>query len=97
MSAFFAEYYSNIIECTKNINKTQINSIVQKLIKLRERKGRLILIGIGGSLANCSHAVNDFRKLCSIKALTPTDNISEFSARINDDGWDSFCKLDEGK
>ena len=90
MSAFLQEYYSNIIECAKNINQTQINTIVQKLIKLRKRKGRLILIGIGGSLANCSHAVNDFRKLCNIKAITPTDNISEFSARINDDGWDSF-------
>ena len=90
MSAFLQEYYSNIIACAKNISQTQINTIVQKLIKLRKRKGRLILIGIGGSLANCSHAVNDFRKLCNIKAITPTDNISEFSARINDDGWDSF-------
>ena len=90
MSTFLQEYYSNIIECAKNINQTKINTIVQKLIKLRKRKGRLILIGIGGSLANCSHAVNDFRKLCNIKAITPTDNISEFSARINDDGWDSF-------
>ena len=104
MSAFLQEYYSNIIACAKNINQTQINTIVQKLIRLRKRKGRLILIGIGGSLANCSHAVNDFRKLCNIDAYTPVDNISEITAKTNDEGFETifdsylrltnFCKND---
>ncbi len=90
MTSFLKEYYSKIIECAEEINYEQLNTIVKRLVNLRNRKGRLILLGIGGSLANCSHAVNDFRKLCNIKAISPTDNISEFSARINDDGWDSF-------
>ena len=60
-----------------------------ELGQLRERKGRLFLIGVGGSAANCSHAVNDFRKLCGIETYSPVDNVSELTARTNDEGWDS--------
>ena len=56
---------------------------------LRDRGGRLFLLGVGGSAANCSHAVNDFRKLCGIEAYTPVDNVSELTARTNDEGWDT--------
>jgi len=56
---------------------------------LRERNGRLFLLGVGGSAGNCSHAVNDFRKLCGIEAYTPVDNVSELTARTNDEGWDT--------
>ena len=56
---------------------------------LRERGGRLFLLGVGGSAANCSHAVNDFRKLCGIEAYTPVDNVSELTARTNDEGWET--------
>ena len=80
----------SIIKCADDINKEKLIDIVNELVKLRKRNGRLILLGIGGSLANCSHAVNDFRKLCNIRAITPADNISEFSARVNDDGWNSY-------
>ncbi|MEA2235622.1 MAG: D-sedoheptulose 7-phosphate isomerase [Thermoanaerobaculia bacterium] len=59
------------------------------LAELRERHGRLFLLGVGGSAANCSHAVNDFRKICGIEAYAPTDNVSELTARTNDDGWAS--------
>lgn len=59
------------------------------LAELRERKGRLFLLGVGGSAANCSHAVNDFRKICGIEAYAPTDNVSELTARTNDEGWAS--------
>ena len=60
-----------------------------ELGQLRERKGRLFLIGVGGSAANCSHAVNDFRKVCGIETYSPIDNVSELTARTNDEGWDS--------
>jgi D-sedoheptulose 7-phosphate isomerase len=59
------------------------------LAALRERHGRLFLLGVGGSAANCSHAVNDFRKICGIEAYAPTDNVSELTARTNDEGWPS--------
>lgn len=64
-----------------------IEYLVHNLVNLRERRGRLFLLGVGGSAANCSHAVNDFRKLCGIEAYAPTDNVSELTARTNDDGW----------
>ena len=56
---------------------------------MRGRKGRLFILGVGGSAANCSHAVNDFRKLCGIETYAPTDNVSELTARTNDEGWGS--------
>jgi D-sedoheptulose 7-phosphate isomerase len=59
------------------------------MIELRQKGGRLFLLGIGGSAANCSHAVNDFRKICGIECYTPTDNVSELTARTNDIGWES--------
>lgn len=68
----------------------EIESMVRELVKLRERKGRLFFIGLGGSAANCSHAVNDFRKLCGIEAYAPTDNVAELTARANDEGWASI-------
>lgn len=66
----------------------QVERLANELVALREREGRLFLLGVGGSAANCAHAVNDFRKLCNIEAYAPTDNVSELTARINDDGWD---------
>jgi D-sedoheptulose 7-phosphate isomerase len=63
--------------------------MVEGLDKLREGGGRLFFLGVGGSAANCSHAVNDFRKLAAIEAYSATDNVSELTARINDDGWGS--------
>src|SRR3954470_11509990 len=59
------------------------------LLALRDRGGRLFILGVGGSAANCSHAVNDFRKLCGIEAYAPTDNVSELTARTNDEGWET--------
>jgi D-sedoheptulose 7-phosphate isomerase len=64
-----------------------VERLVSELVALRERGGRLFLLGVGGSAANCSHAVNDFRKLCGIEAYTPVDNVSELTARTNDEGW----------
>lgn len=67
-----------------------IDAMIEEFVKLRERKGRLFVLGVGGSAANASHAVNDFRKLTNIETYAPTDNISELTARTNDEGWNSF-------
>src|SRR2546430_13068975 len=64
-----------------------VERIAEGLVELRARKGRLFLIGVGGSAANCSHAVNDFRKLAGIEAYSPCDNVAELTARTNDEGW----------
>ena len=69
------------------IDSDQVEKMVAELVALRERKGRLFIIGLGGSAANASHAVNDFRKLCGIEAYAPTDNVAELTARANDEGW----------
>ncbi len=65
-----------------------IQALASEILKVRESAGRLFFLGVGGSAGNCSHAVNDFRKLCGIETYAPTDNVSELTARINDDGWD---------
>src|SRR5271168_5540287 len=64
-----------------------IDRMVGRLVALRERGGRLFFLGVGGSAGNCSHAVNDFRKIADIEAYAPTDNVSELTARTNDEGW----------
>jgi D-sedoheptulose 7-phosphate isomerase len=66
-----------------------IEKLATLLVQLRERGGRLFLLGVGGSAANCSHAVNDFRKIAQIEAYAPTDNVSELTARTNDEGWET--------
>lgn len=71
------------------INAGAIDDMASDLATLRGRNGRLFILGVGGSAANASHAVNDFRKLCGIETYAPTDNVSELSARTNDDGWES--------
>src|SRR5260370_15158306 len=79
-------------EASSIIAKLDVESIERTanlLSELRDRDGRLFLLGVGGSAANCSHAVNDFRKLCGIEAYAPTDNVSELTARTNDEGWDT--------
>src|SRR5437868_1239126 len=66
-----------------------VERIVAGLVELRSRQGRLFLLGVGGSAANCSHAVNDFRKLAGIEAYSPCDNVAELTARTNDEGWET--------
>ncbi len=65
------------------------SKFVELLVQVRARSGRLFFLGVGGSAANCSHAVNDFRKIAGIEAYAPTDNVSELTARTNDEGWAS--------
>lgn len=71
----------------RKINSEKIEKIVKVLQILKKKKGRLFFLGVGGSGANCSHAVNDFRKLCQIEAYSPIDNVAEITARTNDSGW----------
>ena len=86
---FIKKYFNFINEILSTIDIKKIDNLILELIKIRIKKGRIFFIGLGGSAANASHAVNDFRKLCNINAITPLDNISELTARINDDGWKS--------
>jgi D-sedoheptulose 7-phosphate isomerase len=85
---FIRQYLNEVSEITNELDVGSIERIVTLLVELRERKGRMFLLGIGGSAANTSHAVNDFRKLVGIEAYSPTDNVSEITARVNDQGWD---------
>ncbi len=82
----------HLSETTEIIGKLDANSI-EKMVTIlrdcRDRKGRLFILGVGGSAANASHAVNDFRKICGFEAYAPTDNVSELTARVNDEGWDT--------
>jgi D-sedoheptulose 7-phosphate isomerase len=83
-------FLTEVKRICENISCDSIEGMVDELIALRARKGRLFLIGVGGSAGNCSHAVNDFRKLCGIEAYSAADNISELTARANDEGWDTI-------
>ncbi len=89
ITTYINTYLSGAQEVIKTIEKKDIEKVIKLLIKLKKRKGRLFLLGVGGSAANCSHAVNDFRKICNIETYTPVDNISELTARTNDEGWDT--------
>lgn len=83
------EYLNEVLDITRRLDRQAIDKTVGELEALRQRGGRLFFLGVGGSAGNCSHAVNDFRKIASIESYTPTDNVSELTARINDDGWES--------
>ena len=89
MSNFVAGFFEEVGEIAKSIDHEAIDNLVGELVALRERGGRLFIIGVGGSAANASHAVNDFRKLCGIETYAPTDNVSELTARTNDEGWET--------
>jgi D-sedoheptulose 7-phosphate isomerase len=76
-------------EILTRLDASTIERVAEVLVATRERGGRLFFLGVGGSAANCSHAVNDFRKLAGFEAYAPTDNVSELTARTNDEGWDT--------
>lgn len=82
-------YFQEVVKVAQQIDIDAVERLADELAKLRERAGRLFVLGVGGSAGNCSHAVNDFRKLCGIEAYAPTDNVSELTARTNDEGWDT--------
>jgi D-sedoheptulose 7-phosphate isomerase len=87
--SFAASYLREVQEIAARLDSESIEQAAALLASVRERGGRLFVLGVGGSAANASHAVNDFRKIAGIEAYTPTDNVSELTARINDEGWAS--------
>ena len=82
-------HLTELIDIAKSINVHDIESIVDLLSDIKLNNGRLFILGVGGSAANASHAVNDFRKITGIESYAPTDNIAELTARTNDDGWET--------
>lgn len=86
--SFTKTYLNQVVQIVQQMDPVFVDQIVDELVNVRDRSGRLFFIGVGGSAGNASHAVNDFRKICEIECYTPTDNVSEFSARINDEGWE---------
>ena len=87
--SFAKTFIEEAVAVLKGIDTVAIEALAQGLANLRDRGGRLFILGVGGSAGHASHAVNDFRKICGIESYTPTDNVSELTARINDEGWDS--------
>jgi D-sedoheptulose 7-phosphate isomerase len=85
--SFSEKHLNETIEITKQINSEVVETIVELLSDVKATGGRLFVLGVGGSAANASHAVNDFRKLAGIEAYAPTDNVAEITARTNDEGW----------
>src|SRR5712675_3573153 len=82
-------YFQEVVKVAQQIDLPGIEKLATELAALRERHGRLFFLGVGGSAGNCGHAVNDFRKLCGIETYSPVDNVSELTARTNDEGWDT--------
>ena len=82
-------YFEEVAQIAAAVDHAAIERIAEGLAQLRTQGGRLFFLGVGGSAANCSHAVNDFRKLAGIEAYSPCDNVAELTARTNDEGWDT--------
>jgi D-sedoheptulose 7-phosphate isomerase len=85
--SFVQEYLEETQKVVAGLDPATLEKMVDELARVRERGGRLFILGVGGSAANASHAVNDFRKICGFEAYAPTDNVSELTARTNDEGW----------
>jgi D-sedoheptulose 7-phosphate isomerase len=89
MDSFAKKYLDESLEVIRKLDATSIEDLATGLAGVREGGGRLFILGVGGSAGHAGHAVNDFRKLCGFEAYAPTDNVSELTARVNDEGWDT--------
>ncbi len=89
---FYEDFFNGAAEIAKQIDIEALERLTSQIKIIKKNKGRIFFLGVGGSAGNCSHAVNDFRKLCNIECYSPLDNVSELTARINDEGWDSSLK-----
>jgi D-sedoheptulose 7-phosphate isomerase len=87
--SFADTYLAETARILESLDRAALERMATALASARDSGGRLFVLGVGGSAAHASHAVNDFRKLCEFEAYAPTDNVSELSARVNDDGWES--------
>jgi D-sedoheptulose 7-phosphate isomerase len=83
-------FLQQLFQSIKNLDRDKIKKLVSEIVKIKKKKGRIFFLGIGGSAGNASHAVNDFRKICNIECYCPTDNISEMTARTNDEGFEKI-------
>jgi D-sedoheptulose 7-phosphate isomerase len=97
---YTANYLNEVSQIAERIDQSAVENIIKLLLQIRKNGGRLFFLGVGGGAGNATHAVNDFRKICGIESYSACDNISELTARINDDGWESVftewlkgCKL----
>ena len=89
MTVFADKFLAETVDIIRDIDVAAVEHCASGLAEVRRRGGRLFVLGVGGSAAHASHAVNDFRKICGFEAYAPTDNVAELTARINDDGWDT--------
>ncbi|MDQ6802394.1 MAG: SIS domain-containing protein [Acidobacteriota bacterium] len=87
--SFSRTFLDETVDIVRRIDAAAVDRLAEALAKVRDAGGRLFIIGVGGSAGHASHAVNDFRKICRFEAYTPTDNVSELTARVNDEGWES--------
>jgi len=86
---FIEKYFTDAKMIIDKIDRDQILKMISIINETRKKNGRMFILGVGGGAGHASHAVNDFRKICGIESYTPTDNVSELTARVNDDGWES--------
>ena len=86
---FIDQYFTEAKKIIDKINRDEILKMISIINETRSRNGRMFILGVGGGAGHASHAVNDFRKICGLEAYTPTDNVSELTARVNDDGWET--------
>jgi len=86
---YINQYFDEAKEIIGSLDRSEITKMIQIISNLRSCEGRMFILGVGGGAGHASHAVNDFRKICGIEAYTPTDNVSELTARINDEGWET--------
>ncbi len=84
-----ARYFQEVAQIAETINLDTIEKMISVIQETAERRGRLFFLGVGGSAANCTHAVNDFRKIAGIESYSPVDNVAELTARTNDEGWET--------
>ena len=89
MSDFTDQFLAETAEIIAAIDRAKVEEMVERLARVRDGGGRLFILGVGGSAAHAGHAVNDFRKICGFEAYAPTDNVSELTARVNDEGWET--------
>lgn len=89
MASFSDDFLAETTEIVAALDREDIERVASGLARVRDGGGRLFILGVGGSAGHASHAVNDFRKLCALEAYAPTDNVSELTARVNDEGWDT--------
>lgn len=89
MTSYVADYIREVNKVADGLDKNEIEKMIRILIKVREEEARLFILGVGGGAGNAAHAVNDFRKICGMECYAPTDNVSELTARVNDEGWDT--------